>query len=310
MRLPRRTQTASGTIGLDIDGAYLAAAQVENGQVKRAASEPLPAGLVVDGEVVDADGLSAAIKDFVRDHGLPRDARLGVGNQQIAVRHLELPKIADRADREAAVRFQASEAMPMPLDDAVIDYSTIGEAVGDDGAPRERVVIVAARRPMISRFVEAVRRAGLKPIGVDLDAFALVRVLGGSQGPGPEATRAYCHLGGVTNLAVAKGDVCVFTRPLSARWEGEQTDVYALAEELRISMDYYGSQPDSEPISEVFVSGSGAEDEDTVRALNEQLPVPVTAAPPLGTLTAAELPGGENPYRHTVSVGLAMGQAA
>jgi Tfp pilus assembly PilM family ATPase len=144
--------------------------------------------------------------------------------------------------------------------------------VSPDGAPRERVVIVAARRPMISRFVEAVRRAGLKPTGVDLDAFALVRV--------------------------------------SARWEGDGTDVYALAEELRISMDYYGSQPDSEPISEVLVSGSGAEDEDTVRALDEQLPVPVSTALPLGSLAGAEFPAGENPYRHTVSVGLAMGRAA
>jgi len=310
MRLPRRTHTASGTIGLDIDGAYLAAAQVEHGHVKRAASEPLPAGLVVHGEVVDADGLSSAIKEFVRTNGLPRDARLGVGNQQIAVRHLELPKIADRADREAAVRFQASEAMPMPLDDAVIDYSTVGDVVGQDGVPHERVVIVAARRPMISRYVDAVRRAGLKPTGVDLDAFALVRVLGGSSGPGPEATRAYCHLGGVTNLAVAKGGLCVFTRPLSARWEGEQTDVYALAEELRISMDYYGSQADSEPIGEVLVSGSGAEDLDTVRALDEQLPVPVSAASPLGTLPGDDFPAGENPYRHTVSVGLAMGRTA
>ena len=309
MRIPRRTQTASGTIGLDIDGAYLAAAQVDNGQVKSAVSTPIEPGLVVDGEVVDGDGLTAAIKDFVREQGLPRDARLGVGNQQIAVRHLELPKIADRAEREAAIRFQASEAMPMPLDDAVIDYSTVGEAVTAEGAPRERVVIVAARRPMISRFVDAVRRAGLKPTGVDLDAFALVRVLGGNQGMGPEATRAYCHLGGVTNLAVAKGDLCVFTRPLSARWDGPETDVYALAEELRISMDYYGSQPDSEPIAEVLVSGGGAEDLDTVRALDEQLPVPVSAAPPLGPMTTS-FPAGENPYRHTVSVGLALGRTA
>jgi type IV pilus assembly protein PilM len=208
------------------------------------------------------------------------------------------------------VRFQASEAMPMPLDDAVIDYSTIGESVTPDGAPRERVVIVAARRPMISRFVEVARRAGLKPTGVDLDAFALVRVLGGDHGVGPEPTRAYCHLGGVTNLAVARGEVCVFTRPLSARWEGEQTDVYALAEELRISMDYYGAQPDSESISEVLISGGGAEDLDIVRALDEQLPVQVSAAPPLGALAGAEFPPGENPYRHTVSVGLAMGKAA
>jgi type IV pilus assembly protein PilM len=307
MRLTRRNNSPSGTIGLDIDGTFLAAAQVKHGRVEKAVSTPLAPGLVVDGEVVDDAGLTAALKDFVRENALPRDVRLGVGNQQIAVRHLELPRIADAAEREAAVRFQASEAMPMPLDDAVVDYSSVGESTSMDGTPRERMVIVAARRPMVSRFAEAARAAGLKPQGIDLDAFAVVRVLGGSQPGGPEPTRAYCHMGGITNLAVAKGNLCVFTRPLSARFEGAETDVYALAEELRISMDYYLSQPDSEPIAEVLLSGSGAQDEGFVRQLDEMLPVPVTAAEPLGGMGATGFPEGQDPYRHTVSVGLAMG---
>ena len=40
-----------------------------------------------------------------------------------------------------------------------------------------RVVLVAARRKMIDSVVEAARAAGLKPEGIDLDAFALVRML-------------------------------------------------------------------------------------------------------------------------------------
>ena len=53
----------------------------------------------------------------------------------------------------------------MPLDDAVVDYSVVGEHTTEEGAPRERVVVVAARRPMISTYVDPVRRAGLKPVG-------------------------------------------------------------------------------------------------------------------------------------------------
>ena len=296
-------------MGLDIDGAYLAAAQVSGGRIQKAASVPLEPGVVVDGEVVDGDRLVEALRDFVRDHSLPRNVRLGVGNQQIAVRHLDLPKIADRAERETAVRFQAAEAMPMPLEDAVVDYSVVGEHTTEEGAPRETVVVVAARRPMISSFVDPVRRAGLKPVGVDLDAFALVRVLGDPTDADAMA-RVCCHLGGVANLVVAKGNVCLFTRPLSTGWQGEGADADALAEEMRISIDYYGGQPDAQPIGEILLSGAGAEDTELVSRLNDLMPLPVSAAPPLGRLSLDNLPAGETPYRHTVSVGLAMGASA
>ena len=309
MRIPGRNKDGHGTIGLDIDGAYLAAAQVSGGQIQRAVSAPLEPGIVVDGEVADADRLVEALRDFTRDHSLPRNVRLGVGNQQIAVRHLDLPKISDRAERETAVRFQAAEAMPMPLDDAVVDYSVVGEHDSPEGAPRELVVVVAARRPMISSYVDPVRRAGLKPVGIDLDAFALVRVLGDPTETETPA-RVYCQLAGLANHTVAKGNVCLFTRPLSSPWQGEGADIDALAEEMRISIDYYGSQPDAQPVGDIFVSGAGAEDTELVNRLNELMTIPVSVAPPLGRLSADSLPAGEAPYRHTVSVGLAMGAAA
>jgi type IV pilus assembly protein PilM len=309
MRIPGRNKNGHGTMGLDIDGAYLAAAQVSGGQIQNAVSAPLEPGVVVDGEVADADRLVEALRDFVREHSLPRNVRLGVGNQQIAVRHIDLPKISDRAERETAVRFQAADAMPMPLDDAVVDYSVVGEHTSPEGAPRELVVVVAARRPMISSYIDPVRRAGLKPVAVDLDAFALVRVLGDPTDADTPA-RVYCHLAGLANLTVAKGNVCLFTRPLSTAWQGERADVDGLAEEMRISIDYYGSQPDAQPVGEILLSGAGAEDADLVGRLNELMTIPVSVAPPLGRLPTDSLPAGETPYRHTVSVGLAMGAEA
>ena len=309
MQISRRNKGGQGTIGLDIDGGYLAAAQVSGDRVQNAASAPLEPGIVVDGEVADADRLMEALRDFADDFKLPRNVRLGVGNQQIAVRHLDLPKINDRAERETAVRFQAAEAMPMPLDDAVVDYSVVGEHTTEEGAPRETVVVVAARRPMISSYVDPVRRAGFKPVGIDLDAFALVRVLGDPTDADAMA-RVCCHLGGVANLAVAKGNVCLFTRPLSTPWQGERADIDGLAEEMRISIDYYLGQPESQPVGEILLAGAGAEDAELVARLDELTTLPVSAAPPLGRMSTDSLPLGETPYRHTVSVGLALGAAA
>ena len=60
----------------------------------------------------------------------------------------------------------------MPLDEAVLDHQVAGYVHAPDGTPRMQVVLVAARRSMIEGLLEAAKKAGLKPEGVDLDAFS------------------------------------------------------------------------------------------------------------------------------------------
>ena len=113
-----------------------------------------------------------------------------MANQQIVVRVVELPRIEDEKQRDAAVRFQAAEAIAMPLDEAVLDHQVAGYTEAPDGSPRMQVVLVAARRSMIEALLEAAKAAGLKPEGIDLDAFALVRTLAAAAGDQPERHRA------------------------------------------------------------------------------------------------------------------------
>ncbi len=131
---------------------------------------------------------------------------------------------------EAAVRFQAQEQMPMPLDQAVLEYQVVGGVPAEEGSsPQVDVVVVAARREMIASFVEPIRRAGLEPVGIDLSAFGMIRALagrGGAEavaGPGAEpqlpGAVLYCSVGDVINLAVARGRACLFTRVSHAGME-------------------------------------------------------------------------------------------
>jgi type IV pilus assembly protein PilM len=156
MAFSLRKRSNGGTVGLDIDGRYLAAAQVADGRVVRTASVDLPAGIVQDGEVADAGALAKQLKSLVADARLPRNVRLGVANQQIVVRVIELPRIEDKKQRDAAVRYQAAEAVAMPLDEAILDHQLAGYADAPDGAPRMQIVVVAARRKMIEPLLQAV----------------------------------------------------------------------------------------------------------------------------------------------------------
>ena len=298
-----------GSVGLDIDDGYLAAISSSDGKIERAASSALPEGLLRDGEVADGPGLTAALKDFFEQNELPKSVRLGVANQQIVLRQIDLPVIEDPKEREAAVRFQAAEAIAMPLDEAILDHQVVATSSGE-GGERDRIVVVAARESMVSQLVEAVRAAGLKPEGIDLDAFALIRMLVADE-PSHDGARLFVHLAGVTNLAIAVDRMCLFTRPLATRWDTDpDTAAATLTEEVRLSLDYYMAQPEAQPVRELVLSGPGAEREGLAEALETALGLPVTVAPPLGGLEQADLPEGDSAYRYTVAAGLAVGASA
>jgi type IV pilus assembly protein PilM len=304
-----RKSSAAGSVGLDIDGRYLAAAQVVDGRVTRGASQSLPEGLLRDGEVVDAQALGQQLKSFAATTGLPRNVRLGVVNQQIVVRVVELPRIEDDNQRDAAIRFQASEAIAMPLDEAVLDHQVAGFTTAHDGTARMQVVLVAARRKMIDSLLEAVKAAGLKVDGIDLDAFALVRALAPASDEPEEQARVFCHLAGVTNLAIAVGSTCYFTRPLSAVWDEEDADSH-LADEIRLSIDYYMTQPQAKPVGEVVLSGPGAAEPQLAESLEVHLGISVRVPDPLGSIDGSALGPTEDPNRYTVAAGLSLGAAA
>ena len=201
-------------VGLSIEPGLIAAAQVSvNGTIRiedggRCALEP---GVVRDGDVADSDALADALRTLWAEHKqLDRRVRIGVANARIVVRTLYLPPITDPKQLASAVSFQAAEAIPMPLKDAVLDFHAVGITDGPDG-PRQRIVLVAARRDMITGMLTAARAAGLKPMGIDLSAFGMVRALQRQrrESDGPEL---FVAVGGLSNLAISDRGVCAFTR--------------------------------------------------------------------------------------------------
>ena len=200
-------------VGLTIEPGRIAAAQVSvNGSIViqdggRAELEP---GIVRDGEVADVDALAEALRSLWSEHKhLDKRVRIGVANARIVVRTIHLPPISDPKQLAIAVRFQAADEIPMPLEDAVLDFQSIGLVETSDG-PRQKIVLVAARREMILETLAAARAAGLKPAGIDLSAFGMIRALQQpGDGDGPEL---FVSVGGLTNLAVADRGICTFTR--------------------------------------------------------------------------------------------------
>ena len=252
----------------------------------------------------------------------------------------------------------------MPLDQAVLEYQVVGGVPAEEGGSAQvDVVVVAARREMVASFVEPLRRAGLDPVGVDLSAFGMIRALAGTvvaeqaasaesageqdEATPPGGTSLYCSLGDVTNLAVARGRACLFTRvshvgieAISARlaaerelspehtsqWlsyvgletpaeqlEGDAETIVAarraleeglgsLADELRLSLDYYGAQEAAVPVERIVLCGPGSALAGLPSRMEVGLGLPISVARP------AALGGFEESAaaRLTVPFGLAL----
>ena len=186
LRLPKLTSRgfsarahAGEIVGLDIEPGLIAAVKARvNGSIlaERAAALPLDADTMREGEVVDVDALTDALREMFSTGGLGKRVRIGIANQRTVMRTIDLPPVTDRKELAAAVRFQAQDQVPMPLSNAVLDFHPLG-LVDTPAGQRQRVVLVAAQRDMVEKLLEAVRRAGLTPEGVDLSAFALIRSL-------------------------------------------------------------------------------------------------------------------------------------
>jgi len=263
-------------VGLDIQPGYIAAVQAHvNGSVRveRAAGMDLPGDVVREGEVVDGDALTEALRELFRSSRLDKRVRIGVANQRTVLRMLELPPIADRKELEAAVRFQAEDQVPMPLENATLDFHPL-DLIETAAGPRQRVVVVAAQREMIQRLLSAARNAGLQPEGVDLSAFALIRSL---HTPGEEEAEPrvlYLNVAGLTNMAIAEGTVCRFTRVIGGGLESIAGSAAAAHNmPLSESRNLLGAvdltprrEPEPEPVTEIVDELDDAEGSQTPTA--------------------------------------------
>lgn len=234
-------------IGLDIGTNAVRVVELEPaGELTRVTSfgqVALPVDAMREGEVVDVAAVTAAIQRLWRELSLRKgEVRVGVASPRVLVRTVDLPMMSE-ADLAGALRFQAQELIPIPLEDAVLDFQVleqlpVAEAPAADGTPpvqMQRILLAAAHRDAVANLVAAVRGAGLTIGAVDLVPLALIRSIGrrvSENGSGAEAIVSVG--GGVTVMVVHEAGLPRFVRVLGL---GGRLLTEAIQSELAIPYD-------------------------------------------------------------------------
>lgn len=317
------------TIGLDIGCSAVRAVEVSAtprgpARLEQIGRVSLPHGAVRDGEIGDPQAVTAALKELWSRHtfGSKRVA-LGLANQQVVVRQVDLPYLPEKELR-ASLSFQAQEFIPIPVEQAILDFHLLETYETDDGSRFSRILLVAAQRTMVETIVECVRAAKLTPVLVDLEAFSLLRSLGHTQLlPDREGEMLLDVGSAVTNIVVHHNGVPKFVRILLMGGDGI-TDSLAGAlgmshdeaeqvksstgmvpdggvaldeagrlvteranrfvEEIRGSLDYYAAQLESINVSRVVLSGGGGKLPNLQERLSSVLGLPVDRGHPMQEL--------------------------
>jgi type IV pilus assembly protein PilM len=169
-RLSRRSGPAA--FGLDIGSAAVKVLELRAGRaahaVARCARVPLAPGLVSEGAIRDTPATAAAIRAAVEAAGIrSREAAVGICGRELIIKKLQIPEVPAR-DLPRAIQIEAEHQIPFAIDEVFLGYQIT--------ARQDHLVdltLVAAKKSKVGEYCAAVRAAGLDPVVVDVDGFAL-----------------------------------------------------------------------------------------------------------------------------------------
>lgn len=313
-------------IGLDIGTSVVRAAELSFGRngttLDRFGQVVLPEGAVRDGEVVDQDAVTTALKHLWSATGFAhKRVVLGVANQRVIVRQMDLPWM-EQAELRRSLAFHVADVLPIAVEQSVLDFYPLEEVNDSSGARMLRGLLVAAQRDTVLANVRCAERAGLKVASVDLTSFAVLRAMG-RQTDLTVGTEALIDIGArVTNIVVHSAGVPRFVRILlmggqdvtdavseqlgvpleqaegmkqhfATYGTGEElamvsrtvaTTAQDFVDEIRGSLDYYASSNPRAAVDRIVISGGGSRLEGLIDRLASSTRLPVISGDPLRPL--------------------------
>ncbi len=167
------------SLGIDLGSTGLKIVQLSGRRVVRWAFKELEVKDAAP-EVAPADrmaALSQLLSSFLADEkSAPKVGSISVTGNSVIVRYVKLPR-ASRSDLEKTIQFEAEPYIPFAIPEVNMSFHILGDVV-EEGQPKMETVLVAAKKELIDQRLGALTGAGIRPIVVDVDAFAMESAYG------------------------------------------------------------------------------------------------------------------------------------
>lgn len=227
---------ASQCIGLDIGASSIKLVQIKVSRKAKSLQnfgiEPLPPGAIVGGALTNPEVVTQAIRSLSkRIHLRGKDVAIATAANSVIIRRLQIPAMEGPALAEQ-MEWEVKQNIPYARDEVIVDWEVLVPRTPEG---QMEVVLVAAKREIIEQYVDAVKAAGLNPVIVDTDAFAMQNAVEDAIGFAPNETVAIINVGAhFSTLAIVRDGKPVFHRNLAS---GGDTFTEAIRHRLAVGIE-------------------------------------------------------------------------
>lgn len=283
-------------VGLDIGSRTIKAGEVIDGKrghtLKRFGMIDIPPGAIEDGAVNDAQVVADAIRQLFKTYGFKENnVAVSIGGYSVIVKKINVQNMPEEQLQET-IQFEAEQYIPFDISDVNLDFQILGES--EHNPNQMSVFLVAAKKEMVNDYIDLINMAGLNPIIIDVEAFALQNIFELNY-PDEHENIALIDIGAAkTSLNILKGLSSVFMRDVALGCaqinqkissmigcsveeaellkHGEQPDKISAEDlssvvstvvsdwctEIRRALDFFYSTYPEDQITRIVLSGGGA----------------------------------------------------
>lgn len=308
-------------IGLDIGSNSIKLIQLndDNGSytLSKFGIVPLAPEMIVEGTIMDSVRCVEALQNLLKDQSIStKNSVISLSGHSVIVKKVSLPQMTEDELAES-IKWEAEQYIPFDINDVNMDFQILNTFVDTDGKPQMNVLLAAVKKDKLTEYTSLIIEAGLKPVIVDIDSFALENMYGINYEIKEGETVALINIGAsLTNINILKDGLFVFTRDVSIGGnkyteaiqkdlglsyddaekikQGENVeggDSSALesvienvsteiASEITRSFGYFKTASGNENIDKVILSGGSSKVKNLDSFLHERLEVPVEIVNP------------------------------
>lgn len=207
-------------VGLDIgsSGIKLVLLKENRGRyvLQKFGYKPLEPEVIVDGTVMDEGRVVSTIKELFDELNVKvKQVAVSISGHAVIIKKISLPPMPDD-ELEGQVKLAAEQYIPFDINEVNIDFHVQDASETDgDGQAEMAVVLVAAKKDKINELTELVKGAGLTPVVMDVDAFAIENMHAINYPVSQEETTALVNVGAsVMNINIIAKGISLFTRDI------------------------------------------------------------------------------------------------
>ncbi len=313
---------AKNLVGVDIGASAIKVVQIreirKKPQVIRYGFAPLPSQAIIDGHIMNSGAVVESLQRIFHDAKISqRSVAVGVYGQSVIVRKITTPLMTDEELQEQ-IGWEAEQHIPFDIKVMSVDYEVLRRR---PEAGQMDILLVAAKKDEINDYAAVLRDARLKPVVVDINAFAIQNIFEQQQGLPESGTIALLNVGAaVSSLNIVSRGVSAFTREITNAGNSiseeiqkqcgvpfEQAEAYkcgggptdivpqevlpivqsacdGLAGEIQRSLDFYLATSGEGEIERIVVCGGSAYLTPLCQSIQSRARVPVHVFDPMASM--------------------------